>query len=228
MSAFNWQCPFCGNHTTIVDARRSVGAHRISLASKHGKQVLATNAIACPNEKCRELYLAASLGPYEVVPGGGYKDGSPHTRWALRPEASAKVFPDYVPSPILEDYREACLIRVHSPKASATLARRCLQGMIRDFWGIRKNRLVDEVQDLQDKVDAKTWSAIDAVRQIGNVGAHMERDINLIVEVDPGEASLLIQLIETLINDWYVERHARSERMGKIIAAAASKKSEPP
>ena len=31
------------------------------------------------------------------------------------------------------------------------------------------------------------WQAIDAVRSIGNIGAHMEKDINLIVDVDPEE-----------------------------------------
>ena len=40
--------------------------------------------------------------------------------------------------------------------------------------------------------------AIDAVRKIGNIGAHMERDINLIVDIDPNEAAILIGLIELL------------------------------
>jgi hypothetical protein len=53
--------------------------------------------------------------------------------WKLLPESRAKEFPDYVPAAILDDYRQACRIASFSPKASATLARRCLQGMIRDF-----------------------------------------------------------------------------------------------
>jgi hypothetical protein len=40
--------------------------------------------------------------------------------------------------------------------------------------------------------------AIDIVRNIGNIGAHMEADINVIVDVDPDEAQTLIELIETL------------------------------
>ncbi len=63
--------------------------------------------------------------------------------------------------------------------------------MIRNFWGIAKPRLIDEVDALQDKVDPLTWSAIDAVRRIGNIGAHMEKDIDLIVDVEPDEAELL-------------------------------------
>jgi hypothetical protein len=137
--------------------------------------------------------------------------------------SAAKPFPSYIPSPILADYSEACLIVSLSPKASATLARRCLQGMIRDFWGIRKHRLKDEIDALEEKVDPQTWDAIDSVRKIGNIGAHMEADINVIVDVDPDEATLLIGLIETLLADWYVARHNRDERMAKIKAAAEEK-----
>ena len=100
----------------------------------------------------------------------------------MEPDTSiqAKVFPDYVPAAIRADYLEACLVRDLSPKASATLSRRCLQGMIRDFWGIKKARLIDEIEALKDKTDELTWEAIDSVRSIGNIGAHMQKDIDLI------------------------------------------------
>jgi len=96
--------------------------------------------------------------------------------------------------------------------------------MIRNFWGIKKNRLIDEIKDIENKVDPTTWEAIDSVRQIGNIGAHMEKDINLIIDVDSNEAKLLIQLIETLINDWYIVRQKRKESMEEVINAARIKK----
>jgi len=98
--------------------------------------------------------------------------------------------------------------------------------MIRDFWGISKRRLKDEVDALEEKVDPQTWDAIDSVRKIGNVGAHMEADINVIVDVDPDEATLLISLIETLLADWYISRHNREERMFKIKAISEEKQRE--
>ncbi|WP_413191475.1 DUF4145 domain-containing protein [Pararobbsia alpina] len=143
--------------------------------------------------------------------------------WSMRPQSSAKPFPDYVPKPIIQDYEEACAIASLSPKASATLSRRCLQGVIRDFWGIQKSRLVDEIEALKEKIDPTTWQAIDSVRKIGNIGAHMERDINLIVDVDQNEAELLIKLIEVLIQEWYVHRYERQQHMEKVIAAATGK-----
>ena len=65
----------------------------------------------------------------------GWVVGDLVKRWRLIPESDAKVFPDYIPQQIREDYVEASKIKELSPKASATLSRRCLQGMIRDFWG---------------------------------------------------------------------------------------------
>jgi len=35
----------------------------------------------------------------------------------------------------------------------------------------------------------------------------MEADVNVIVDVEAGEATLLIGLIETLVDEWYVARH---------------------
>ena len=133
------------------------------------------------------------------------------------------MFPDYVPKAIRDDYTEACAIRDLSPKASATLSRRSLQGIIRDFWGVSKSRLADEIEAIKDKTDTQTWDAIDAVRKIGNIGAHMEKDINVIVDVDPKEAQLLIELIELLVKDWYIAKHDREERLKKIVAVSQAK-----
>lgn len=143
--------------------------------------------------------------------------------WNLVPGSQAKVFPEYVPSVIIDDYREACLIKELSPKASATLSRRCIQGIIRDHWGIKKNRLIDEIEAIKGKVDPLTWDAIDAVRKIGNIGAHMEKDINVIIDVEPDEAALLVELIEVLIYDWYITSYERKQRFQNIVGISDSK-----
>src|SRR5689334_4145996 len=96
--------------------------------------------------------------------------------------------------------------------------------MIRDFWGISKARLIDEIDAIQDRVDPLTWQAIDAVRRVGNIGAHMEKDINVIIDVDPDEAAQLIGLIELLIKDWYITRHERQERLKSIAELANTRK----
>jgi len=147
-------------------------------------------------------------------------------QWFLLPESSAKPFPEYIPLQIRNDYEESCLIKDKSPKASATLSRRCLQGIIRDYWGITKSRLVDEINELEDKVDPVTWDAINSVRHVGNIGAHMEKDVDLIIDVEAEEAGLLIWLIETLLTDWYIQRHERQQRMSSLVQLAEKKQQE--
>ena len=68
------------------------------------------------------------------------------------------------------------------------------------------------------------WQAIDAVRSIGNIGAHMEKDTNLIIEVEPQEASALIGLIEMLLKDWYIDRHEKEKQLQEIVGMSKTKK----
>lgn len=83
--------------------------------------------------------------------------------------------------------------------------------------------MVDKIEQVKDRIEPVTWDAIEAVRKLGNIGAHMEKDIDVIVDVDPEEASLLIGLVETLLKEWYVACEERKTRMAAVIAAAASK-----
>lgn len=197
------------------------------------KPALQFTAIRCVNPECNELFLAATVGNAAYISRRGEWELTDEIQsWTLRPDSSSINQPDYIPAPLREDYYEACLIRDKSPKASATLSRRCLQGMIRDFCGISKARLIDEIKELRNLVnagnapkgvEAETIDAIDAIRGVGNIGAHMEKDISLIIDVDPGEAQALIELIELLFQDWYVARHKREKRLEAVLAIAAEK-----
>lgn len=105
--------------------------------------------------------------------------------------------------------------------------------MIRDFCGIQKKTLYEEITALKAAADNGTApvgvspdsiEAIDAVRTVGNIGAHMEADINVIVGVDADEAQILIDLIESLIEDWYIARKKREDRFAATKAIAEEKK----
>ena len=95
--------------------------------------------------------------------------------------------------------------------------------MIRDYWQIVKGRLYDEISALQDKIQPDLWQAIDSLRQLGNIGAHMEKDTDLIVDIDPGEAEKLIKLIELLMKEWYINREERTKLFGDILQINADK-----
>jgi hypothetical protein len=224
---FPWTCPYCQRDTTIESHSTSSQEHFFNHGNKLGWLGIVTKIIVCPNPVCREYAIFATLhsaasGAHSIFIPSESKN-KPIITWHLKPQSSAQPLPEYVPEPIKEDYHEACLVRSLSPKASATLSRRCLQGIIRDFWGVSKGRLVDEIEAIKDQTDPLTWKAIDSIRKIGNIGAHMEKDINLIIEVDDSEAGLLINLIEILIKDWYIARHERELRLSKIISIADAK-----
>ncbi len=225
MDTFAWTCPYCTKATLITEQSYSSDVHFFEKDNKDKHLALITTVTVCPNPKCKEYEVRAFLHKAYWESGNQkiYRD-TRLLEWRLRPQSSEKPLPDYVPRTLVQDYHEACLIRDLSPKASATLSRRCLQGMIRDFWDIRKGRLVDEIQALLDKVDSTTWAAIDSDRKLGNIGAHFESDINTIVDIEPNEAELLIGLIENLLQDWYITRHEKEARMNSLIKAAGEKK----
>lgn len=228
MESFSWTCPFCHRTTTIVELNYDSDIHFYSNRNMKDPFIgLKTEIITCPNTACGEYTIEASLYHAQRSPGQFPQNqivGDSLKNWRLKPSTSAIPQPDYISLAIRQDYEEACAIVDLSPKASATLARRCLQGMIRDFWGITKSRLVDEINALEEKVDASTWEAIDAIRQLGNIGAHMEKDVNIIIDIEPHEAKLLISLIEDLFQTWYVTRYDREERSKKMKALAQEKK----
>lgn len=237
MDNFNWLCPYCGHAQTVVDKKNSWASRHISIDGlAEGSLSLTSFAIGCANPECEKLTLSVSLHPdkwnsnsfeYDLL------DTEAALSQRLLPESAAKPQPDYIPLQLREDYAEACRIRELSPKASATLARRVLQGMIRNFSGISKSRLIDEIRALRESVDGgkapagvtpESVDAIDHVRQVGNIGAHMEADVDHIIEVDPGEAGVLIELVEMLFDEWYVARHKRQKRLARVSEIAADKR----
>ena len=101
-----------------------------------------------------------------------------------------------------------------------------MQGMIRDFWGVHDRSLAKEMERIQDKIPADLHEALKNLRELGNIGAHMETDVNLIVDIDPGEAQKLIKLLEVLFKDWYIARHDREELYNDILAINQDKQEQ--
>lgn len=226
----SWLCPYCNQISTegsyidktcsfsvmnsIVDGVTQPTTIKAALYSRY-----------CPNPECLKFTVNFIMDELESTPIG-LRIKKRITDNRVLPIGATKIFPDYIPDAILNDYKEACLIRELSPKSSATLARRCLQGMIRDVWEVSEKNLALEIKAIEDKVESEMWEAIDSIRSIGNIGAHMEKDINIIVDVEPSEAQLLIELLEMLIQEWYVERHNKKLRLASIKSLAEKKQEE--
>lgn len=199
-------CPYCGCKQTL-DSNTCIDYVTYKPRRSNSYDINIYHVL-CHNLSCRRM-IVFCIG-----------EGK---QWDLIPENAHKVYPEYIPEQIRNDYKEAALIIDKSPKASATLLRRCLQGMIRDFWGIRKSRLIDEIDELNGKVTPSQWKAIDAIRKIGNIGAHMEKDVNLIIDIGISDAIKLKQLIELLIEKWYINKHEEETLYNDIVLTSDEK-----
>lgn len=216
-----YTCPFCGKEQALNNVsfkNESTGFYdgygqriRYGYESETELQIC---SIRCSNLECRRITVLAM-------------DYYMQKRVCdIIPKKVIRQFPDYIPQQIRNDYEEATCILNDSPKAAATLYRRCLQGMIRDFWGVTKNKLADAIKELDGKVSVAQWKALDGLRKIGNIGAHMESDVNMIIDIDEGEAEKLGKLIELLMEKWYIARHDEEALLQDISAISAKKQDE--
>jgi hypothetical protein len=148
----------------------------------------------------------------------------------LYPKFAQKQLPASVPQPFAQDFKEAHAIAAISPKASAAMSRRLLQNLIREQEGIIKPTLAQEIAELLGRKKLPDYLAadLDAVRQVGNFGAHPIKDTNTgqIVGVEPGEADWTLEVTEELIS-FYFERQPRStarrDALNQKLKAAGKK-----
>jgi len=122
--------------------------------------------------------------------------------------SSCPPCPPEVPSDFAEDYTEACLVLPDSPKASAALSRRCLQHILREKAGVKPSSLADEIQEALDRNLFPSYIAevVDAVRNVGNFATHptKSKQTGEIIDVEPGEAELNLDVIEVLFDFYFV------------------------
>lgn len=219
----NFICPFCQSSVSITsETERTNDCYfgRVNNGNKTQKGTEWENRFIIYMRRCPscENVSVFALGVNKLR----------GIRIPLFPSSLAKQYPDFIPKAIREDYEEAYSILSLSPKASATLSRRCLQGMIRDFWktNVKSGKLYDEINAIKDKISPSQWKAIDSLRSLGNIGAHMEKDVNEIIEIDDGEAEKLIKLIELLMEKWYIARHDEEKLLSEIVEIKNEKNSK--
>jgi hypothetical protein len=137
--------------------------------------------------------------------------------------------PPDVPTEIAEDYIEACNVLPISAKASAALARRCLQNMLHAH-GYKAKNLAQEVGLLLNESDAKKAlpyklrETVDDIRNFGNFSAHPVDDKTTlqVINVDPHEAEWCLEIIEELFEHFYVGPAAAKAKKAALNAKLAA------
>jgi hypothetical protein len=146
-------------------------------------------------------------------------------------DASARRLAPEVTGEFAQDFTEAASVLNLSPKASAALSRRLLQHVIREKAGIKKANLDKEIDALIDSNQLPTDLAhdLDMIRHLGNFAAHpiKSTDTGQVVEVEAGEADALLDLLEELLDFYFVRPALREKKRATLNAKLAAAKKPP-
>ena len=116
-----------------------------------------------------------------------------------------------------------------SPKASAALARRCLQNVLHEH-GYKGRDLAKEIDLLLNEPDARKGipeslrTTVDGIRGFGNFSAHPMTDITSlqIIEVEPEEADWCLETLEEMFDHFYVRPARAAARKAGLDAKLAA------
>ncbi|MEN4751139.1 DUF4145 domain-containing protein [Pseudomonas sp. Ps21-P2] len=135
------------------------------------------------------------------------------------------MLPPEIPEKYRQELEEARTAINYSPKASAALSRRLLQMTFHNELKIKARDLSKEIDEFIESSKAPTYltSAVDAIRNIGNFAAHPIKNSHTgdIVEVEPGEAEWLLEVLTALFDFVFVQPQtlkARREALNLKLA----------
>ncbi|WP_148592435.1 DUF4145 domain-containing protein [Aquisphaera giovannonii] len=137
-----------------------------------------------------------------------------------------KPIPPEVPHGFAGEYSQAVAILEDSPMASAALSRRIIQRVLREVHGVSMPNLQQEIDEFirSKRPPAYLENALHAARQVGNLAAHPTREIATgeIMEVEPGEAEWLIEVVELLFDFSFVQPEQLTQRKAALNARLAA------
>ena len=140
--------------------------------------------------------------------------------------ASRKAPVDVQPA-LAQIFGEAADVLSVSARASAALSRRCLQQLLRDHADVKPGQLINEIEEAigGGGLPSALTTDLHAIRQVGNFAAHPQKNTSTseILDVEPGEAEWLLDLLESLFDHYFVkpaQARARRAALNKRLEAA--------
>ena len=194
------KCPHCSVqvHPAFIVTPIAQGE---SFSSERGhKFSFQTRSMTCPACEQGIIFLSKHLTIRSPPPPNVSLIYPKH---AVRSKAAPEVV-----SELAQDFNEACLVLTDSPKASAALSRRCVQGVLR-LQGYAQRDLAKAIDAIlaAKSLPSSLAENLDAIRNIGNFAAHPVKDTNSgeIVEVEDHEADWNLDVLEGLFDFFYVQ-----------------------
>lgn len=205
------KCPHCRHDVKFINAENEdwggvVHGGVSTWMNATGKEdSIIVYSSLCPN--CKKLVVAMEV----------HKKGSATIleRRLVFPPNIVRVAPPEVPPYIREDFLESAAVLSISEKASAALSRRCLQNILNEKVG-KKRDLSTQIDEAIKELPTRIGENLDAIRQVGNYGSHpmKTQSTGTIIDVEPEEANWTLDVLEELFDYYYVmpERAARRRK----------------
>jgi hypothetical protein len=203
------RCPRC---ETVVRFMALPGLPAHTVAESGADRIRITFS-ECPN--CRHLVLTLE----ELAPGF---QGSgliyEHTLWPIT--SGRAPAPAEVPTSIADDYNEAALVFLFSPKASAALSRRCMQAVLMDKAGVKSKDLSSQIAEVLPALPQEISENLDMVRQVGKYAEHpaKAKEPGILAAVEPGEAEWNLDVLEALLDFYYVRPSLEAGKRARLAA----------
>lgn len=212
------KCPNCGVGIRFEEQEDYTATYPFDEAAKAGLGFALVHGFC---SECKGLIVLLREGKYK-----GDQEGFGTIRTITKEEVihPKVVLPrpldPEIPTNYGNDYTEAYAVLPLSPKASAAITRRLLQQILREEYKISKGSLDKEIETfihLSD-VPSHITEAVDAVRNVGNFAAHPLKDTNTgeIIDVEPGEAEWLLEVIEALFDFTFVQPRKLKDRRNRL------------
>lgn len=231
------KCPYCG-FTYKSEPGRNLFAH--VLAEPEANAAVHSVIRVCPHMECGKAEIFVDAGTFPAALRGktederqniGYDLPGTHFRARLLPPYGGKpeLKAQEVPETIYRDYDEACRLLPVSTGASVTMARRCVQKMIRAKFRLTPGKLQNEISTLaklSPPVQQEVIDALVAVRKTGRLKALPDDEIKIVGDVSHEAAAQAISIIEILINDWFVAPAEHNDRLVALQLILNKKSSE--
>jgi hypothetical protein len=192
----------------------------------HDRTYWATSTTMCA--ACQQAII--KLRKLEIVNKQGTVQHQKVSEFVAYPRNTfRKPSPQEVPPTIKEDYEQACAVLSISEKASAALARRCLQAILRAH-GYPQHDLAKQIEavlkesDPAKAIPTSLRTTVDAIRNFGNFSAHPITDQTTlqVIDVETGEAEWCLEILEEMFDHYYVKPAQAALRKAALDAKLAA------
>lgn len=213
------KCRYCGTDIAVdwsVESKGYTGNsnHEPEEESAGGYKMKSSN---CP--KCDGLIIKIEFGLY-ASPGSENHVHNTHESEILYPIHATPEVDDRIDEPYSSEFANAINIKSISPKASAMLSRRVMEAVLEKEYDIDDGFLSSKISEFisYNDIPYRLRKSVDIVREVGNVGAHTQEDAETgeLVDVDPGEADVVLDVLRQLLEYTFVRDERREEQIRSI------------